>query len=189
MFSFWGWVGRTALAYSGVRVAVMSDTLRAATAPSEMCEAADWLRSRHPWVDQLARRITGLTEAGHDGAWGDWLDELAGAVTDCADHAVAWREYEARCREPAGEGAYVAWLDAGPGNTARGSAFAVMSGEEQRLVRLVATLSPTSRVAWSVCDVAFDERGAAVLQDWAADRARPAAGLAVPDLDRRVGSF
>ena len=56
--------------------------------------------------------------------------------------------------------------DAGPSNTARGTAFAVMSGGEQRLVRLMATLCPSTRVAWSVSDVGFDERGAAVLHDW-----------------------
>lgn len=60
----------------------------------------------------------------------------------------------------------MAWLDAGPSNTARGAAFGVMSGGEQRMVRLVATLCPSTRVPWSVGDVEFDERGAAVLQDW-----------------------
>ena len=111
---------------------------------------------------------SGLTCRVKSEGWagGGWLDELAGAVTDCADHAQAWREYEVRHREPADQGAYVAWVDAGPTNTARGAAFAVMSGGEQRLVRLVATLCPSVRVAWSVSDVGFDERGAAVLQDW-----------------------
>lgn len=51
-------------------------------------------------------------------------------------------------------------------NTARGAAFAVISGGEQRLVRLVATLFPQARVAWSVSDVGFDEGGAPVLRDW-----------------------
>ncbi len=41
-----------------------------------------------------------------------------------------------------------------------------MSGGEQRLVRLVATLCPSTRVAWSVSDIGFDERGVAVLHDW-----------------------
>ncbi len=60
----------------------------------------------------------------------------------------------------------MAWLNAGPANTARGTAFAVISGGQQRRVRLVATLCPQVRVAWSVSDIGFDERGAAVLHDW-----------------------
>ena len=112
-------------------VALMSTT-NSVKVPTEPNEAADWLRARHQCVDQLASRIAGDAE--------DWLDELVGAVADCVEHAQAWWEYERRHREPRGEGAYVAWLDAGPSNTARGSASAVMSGGEQRMVRLVATL-------------------------------------------------
>jgi hypothetical protein len=138
-------------------VALMSTT-SSVEVPTAPYEAADWLRARHQWVDQLAGRIAGDAE--------DWLDELAGAVADCVEHAQAWREYERRHREPMDEGAYVAWLDTGPSNTARGAAFAVMSGGEQRMVRLVATLCPRTRVPWSVGDIGFDERGAAVLDDW-----------------------
>ena len=126
--------------------------------PTAPYEAADWLRARYPWVDQLAGRIAGDAEG--------WLDGLAGAVADGVANAHAWREYERRHREPMDEGAYEAWLDAGPSNTARGAAFAVMSGGEQRMVRLVATLCPRTRVPWSVGDIGFDERGAAVLDDW-----------------------
>jgi hypothetical protein len=121
-------------------------------------EAARWLRRRHRWVDELVGRIETGTE--------DWLDDVAGAVRDCVEHAAAWREYERVHPEPFDEGAYVAWVDAGPSNTARGQAFAVMSSGEQRLVRLVATLCPMSQVPWSVSELGFDERGAAVLADW-----------------------
>lgn len=41
-----------------------------------------------------------------------------------------------------------------------------MSGGEQRLVRMVATLCPRTGVAWSASDIGFDERGAAGLHDW-----------------------
>ena len=143
--------------HAGVMVAAMSTT-STVEVPTEPYEAADWLRARHQWVDQLAGRIAGDAE--------DWLDELAGAVADGVEHAQAWRDYEQRHREPLDEGAYVAWLDAGPSNTARGAAFAVMSAGEQRMVRLVATLCPRPRAPWSVGDIGFDERGAAVLDDW-----------------------
>jgi hypothetical protein len=164
----WGWVCRADVAHPGGKVALMSGMLLSVEAPCEVYAAADWLRSRHPWVDQLVRRIVGAgdDDSGQGWAGGDWLDELAGAVNDGADHAAAWREYAARHRAPDGERAYVAWVDAGPAISVRGAAFAVMSGGEQRLVRLVATLCPSTRVAWSVSDVGFDERGAAVLRDW-----------------------
>ena len=59
-------------------------------------EAADWLRSRHLWVDQLARRIAGSGDigdgdSGHDWAGGDRLDELAGAVNGRAASVVPGR--------------------------------------------------------------------------------------------------
>ena len=60
----------------------------------------------------------------------------------------------------------MAWVDAEPSNTPRGQAFAVMSSGEQRLIRLVATLCPATRVPLSVDEIRFDERGAAVLADW-----------------------
>lgn len=136
----------------------MSEPVTSVEVPAGGYEAAEWLRARHRWVDELARRVAGSGE--------DWLDELAGAVTDCVEHGQAWQVYEARHREPSDERAHEVWLNAGPSNTARGSAFAVMSGGEQRLVRLVATLCPRTQVPWSVSDIGFDERGAAVLQDW-----------------------
>lgn len=136
----------------------MSELVTSVEIPTGGYEAADWLRTRHQWVDQLAHRIAGSEE--------NWLNELAGAITDSVEHAQAWREYESMHREPSDEGAYQGWLAVGPSNTMRGSAFAVMSSGEQRLVRLVATLCPRTRVPWSVSDIGFDERGAAVLQDW-----------------------
>jgi hypothetical protein len=126
--------------------------------PRKAYQAADWLRARHRWVDQLAGRVAGDGE--------NWLDELAGAVADCVDHAPAWREYEVRHREPLDENAHETWLNAGPSKSARGAAFAVMSAGEQRVVRLVATLCLETRVPWSVADIGSDERGAAVPQDW-----------------------
>jgi hypothetical protein len=79
------------------------DTLLTVDARAEVNEAAGWLPSRHPWVDWLARRISVSGDSGdrdgvHDWAGGDRLDELAGAVNDCADHAAVWRPYEARHR-------------------------------------------------------------------------------------------
>jgi hypothetical protein len=136
----------------------MTDWLALDDVPAGGYEAARWLRVRHRWVDELVGRIETGTQ--------DWLDDLAGAITDCAENAAAWREYERAHPEPFSEGAYVAWLDAGPSNTTRGRTFAVMSSGEQRLVRLVATLCPATRVPWSVAEIEFDERGAAVLADW-----------------------
>ncbi|RIQ11123.1 hypothetical protein [Jiangella rhizosphaerae] len=41
-----------------------------------------------------------------------------------------------------------------------------MSSGEKNLIRLLATLG--GRAAWSLLDVSFDQRGAAVLADWLA---------------------
>ncbi len=117
----------------------MSVSVALGDVPAGGYEAARWLRCRHRWVNELVARI----ETGT----GDWLDDLAGAVFDGVGHAAAWREYERADPEPLNEGAYVRWVDAGPSNMARGQAFAVMSGGEQRLVRLVATLCPATRGA------------------------------------------
>lgn len=57
-------------------------------------------------------------------------------------------------------------LDCEKPPTTAAAAFAVMASAEQRLVRLMATFCPRVRVAWSVSDIGFDERGAAVLHDW-----------------------
>jgi len=140
--------------------------------PTNTYQAAAWLRERHPWLDQLVRRIAGNSE--------DWLDEIAGAVLDLANNAEAWDRYELHHPEPGGddERAWEAWQAAGPEHSAHCEAFAVMSSGEQRVIRLVATLAQVyegdygrqrlRRVPWSVQDISFDERGAAILADWLA---------------------
>ena len=127
--------------------------------------AADWLRRRHPRVAELVARV-----AGRDTE--DWVDELARAIGDCVENNRAWDAYERVHRAPDDNEAWEAWHAAGPENTGRGSAFAVMSSGEQNLVRLVATLARGSsvgdaqRVPWSVHDISFDQSGAAVVLDW-----------------------
>ena len=65
-----GW-GPVDGSHAGVMVAAMNTT-STVEVPTAPYEAADWLRARHQWVDQLAGRIAGDAE--------DRLDELAGAV-------------------------------------------------------------------------------------------------------------
>lgn len=152
----------------------MSDT---DVVPTNLYAAADWLRGRHPWLDQIALRIAGHSE--------EWLDELAGAILDCIEHGEAWNQYEREHPKPRDrddEAAYDRWENAAPKNTPRGRAYAVMSGGEARMVRLVATLANVRgedsvgggeyyryqrRVPWSVHDVSgWDDRGVAILEDW-----------------------
>lgn len=52
------------------------------TPSSNPHQCANWLRFRHPWVDQLVRRSAGGTD--------DWLDEAAGAVLDTVGNGQAW---------------------------------------------------------------------------------------------------
>ncbi|TDE12626.1 hypothetical protein [Jiangella asiatica] len=123
--------------------------------------AADWLAARHAWVRQLAERIAGPLD--HDV---NWPDTIAQAVRDCEANQAAWAEYERRRRAPEDDAAYARWEANGPTSTPEAHAFGVMSSGEKNLIRLVATLA--GRTAWSLTDVSFDQRGAAVLADWLA---------------------
>lgn len=104
--------------------------------PTNLYPAADWLRYRHPFLDDLVRRVAGDLD--------DWLDEIAGAVFDTVDNGAAWQRYgrdHPAPTDPDDEDAYYRWEDLGPKNTSRGNAYAVMSSGEERTVRLVATLA------------------------------------------------
>lgn len=130
-------------------------------------------RSLPPSMRSLPARIRLLTGfAGVTRGWTSWRPgSTAGAVLDCAEQHRAWAAYAVRVPAPAdrdGDQAFDRWEAAGPVNTPRGSAFAVMSSGEQRLVRLVATLCPRVRVPWSVDEIGFDHHSAAVLADWLA---------------------
>lgn len=132
---------------------------------SNLYEAADWLRSRHPLVDQLVTLIAGDTD--------DWLDEIAGAILDTIDHGEEWEQYEQehpKPRDPNDETAHDRWDKAGPKITPRGHAYAVMTGEEAQVVRLIATLANSAyqrRVPWSAHDLSgWDDHGAAIFNDW-----------------------
>ena len=137
---------------------------------TQLHRAAEWLRARHQWLDRLVTRIAGDTD--------DWLHEVAGAILDTVDNGEAWERYERQHPEPPDrddESAYYRWEEAGPKNTDRGSAFAVMSGGEVRVVRLIATLANVRgldamcqrRVPRTAHDVGgWDERGQAIFTDW-----------------------
>ncbi|WP_426519616.1 hypothetical protein ACPPVQ_05970 [Diaminobutyricibacter sp. McL0618] len=123
--------------------------------------AADWIAERHEWLRQLVARIVlGGTSAD------DWLDQLVDAVIGFEEHELAWLEYERQHPAPRPESQYDAWFAAGPVATPGVQAFGLMSSGEKNLIRLVATLG--GRVPWSVRDVSFDQRGAALLSDWLA---------------------
>jgi len=146
------------------------------TPPTNLYQAANWLRERHPWAGQLVRRIAGDTE--------DWLEEVAGAILDTAENGEAWERYEQHNPPPRDrddEAAHDRWEEAGPKNTGRGSAYAAMSGGEVRVIRLIATLANVRgedyiggeyrqyqrRVPWSAHDLGgWDDRGVAVFNDW-----------------------
>ena len=53
--------------------------------PQNLYQAADWLRARHPFLDELVRRIAGDSQ--------EWLDEVAGAILDTVDNGAAWVLY------------------------------------------------------------------------------------------------
>lgn len=131
---------------------------------SDPYEAGDWLLSRHDWARYLVSRVvlSGLDRP-------HWLDQLADAYTDLTAHEAAWARYEATHREPgqyASDAEWDAWQAAGPEPTDAAHALVVMSGGEQRMCRLIATLHPTHRGTWHLADLQLDERGAAFFLDW-----------------------
>lgn len=132
---------------------------------SDPYEAADWLLSRHDWPRALVARVVLPSEDQPH-----WLDQLADAYTDLTAHEAAWARYEATHRQPgtyATDADWDAWQAAGPRPSDAAHALAVMSGGEQRMCRLIATLHPTDRThGWHLADLQFDERGAAFFLDW-----------------------
>ena len=145
--------------------------------PQNLYQAADWLRARHPFLDELVRRIAGDSQ--------EWLDEVAGAILDTVDNGAAWVKYGQEHRAPTGddEDAYYRWEESGPENSPRGCAYAVMSGGEGRVIQLVATFANLREdgyapgtyeytsyqrfVPWSAHNLGgWDERGAAIFNDW-----------------------
>lgn len=134
---------------------------------SDPYTAADWLMARHDWPRHLVNRVV---LPGEDPP--HWLDQLADAYADLDAHATAWAAYEATHRQPgtyASDAEWDAWEAAGPQQSGAARALGVMSGGEQRVCRLVATLHPTHRAAgWHLADLQLDERGVAFFLDWTA---------------------
>lgn len=152
-------------------------TTPADTPPTNTYQAADWIVKRHPWGREMVERVVGPlgdVDANHG-----WLNDLAQAVLDHAEHLEEWRRYKDRTPPPyepddsdarkyrAWEREYDAWEAAGPKPTPGAAAYGPMSSGERRIVRLIATLSRQG-VNWCVGDIDFDQRGARILLDWMA---------------------
>lgn len=133
--------------------------------PSNSYQAADWLLTRHPWARQNVERVIGRDPLADDEY--DWLEALADAWTAAQEHDAAWADYTRRTREPRDDDAWEVWHSAGPQASPAVHQLGVMSSGEKRMARLVATLHPTKRPAWSLSDLdGLDERGEAVVLDW-----------------------
>ncbi|WP_125775355.1 hypothetical protein [Antribacter gilvus] len=138
--------------------------------PTDPYQAADWLVNRHEWARQLVARVIpgGTTDP-------DWLDHYAHAFAAYEDHATAWKTYRAThwISDYATDTEYDAWQAAGPQAPPAAASLGAMSSGEARMCRLIATLHPAQRVAWSLADVDFDARGIAFFADLAAVAMRP----------------
>lgn len=135
------------------------------TPPRDTYEAAAWLRRRHAWLDTLLTRVTG--PSGDE--YAAWLDELVDAFNDIAVTDEAWQGYQRSHPEPQDENAWETWQAAGPQlRTPAAEALAPMSGGEIRMLRLLTTFGtgPRCSAGWRIDDVDFDDRGAAVVEDW-----------------------
>jgi len=143
--------------------------------PSNPYQAAAWLRSRHQWLDQLVTRVCGPDDGSERGS--EWVEAIVGGFNDIYETGLRWEEYERTTPEPRDrddDNAFYRWQDAGPQYaTDAAKAMAPMSSGELRVLRLVTTLSRDGygqrcRTGWLVDDVDFDERGAAIVEDWIA---------------------
>lgn len=70
-------------------------------APADTYRAAAWLRSRHPWLDELLTRVTGPAETDED--YAAWLDELVEGFNELpqgpfAAHSEGWWKPTTRCQ-------------------------------------------------------------------------------------------
>lgn len=138
-------------------------------------EAVVWLRRRHEWLNELMTRAVGLDDGREDGS--EWVEMIVEGFNDLYRLDERWAEYERRNRRPgydAPESEVNRWYDNAPKcETATGRAIGPMSSGEVRMLRLITTLGRANtdsrcRNGWVVDDVDFDERGAAVVEDWIA---------------------
>lgn len=130
-------------------------------------EAAAWLRSRHPWLDQLLTRCVGSNAATPERT--DWLDELVDAFNEITELDRQWEAYELVHPEPSDLDAQRRWVEAGPRLTSAAAVcIAPMSSGEVQMLRLLVTLNPRVRAqaGWRLDDIDFDDRGVAVVRDW-----------------------
>lgn len=140
-------------------------------APANPYQAAAWLRRRHRWLDELVTRVDG-PPGDPDNGYG-WVQVIVAGFNDIAETGERWEEYERTHRPPEDDDAFYRWQDAGPQYaTYAAKAMAPMSSGELRVLRLMTTLSrdrsTRCRTGWIVDDVDFDERGAAIVEDWIA---------------------
>jgi len=141
-------------------------------APSNPYQAAAWLRRRHRWLDELVTRVDGPPGDPENGY--GWVEVIVAGFNDIYETGLRWEEYERNTPEPRDrddDNAFYRWQDAGPQYaTYAAKAMAPMSSGELRVLRLVTTLSrdmgQRCRTGWLVDDVDFDERGAAIVEDW-----------------------
>ena len=144
------------------------------TPPRDPYAAAVWLRRRHSWLDELMTRAVGPDDGRDDGY--EWVEQIIAGFNDLETLNQRWDEYERRNRRPDGhdEAAIDRWYDAAPKcETRAGRAIGPMSGGEVRMLRLLTTLGRDvnenrCRQGWTIQDVDFDARGAAVMEDWIA---------------------
>lgn len=113
--------------------------------------SATWLLGRHPQLAQLADRV-GIVSRDSDGDLDVDLEALAEAFVALDANRAAWADYEYRSPAPEDDREYDAWQAAGPQAPPIVRSIGVMSGGEVRMLRLLAVLSPTTRVPLHVGD-------------------------------------
>jgi hypothetical protein len=137
-------------------------------APSNPYQAAVWLRQRHPWLDELVTRVCGPD--AETGRGSEWVEAITAGFNDIDDTNDRWADYERRNPAPRDDDAFYRWQDNGPQYaTDAAKAMAPMSSGERRVLRLITTLNHSGqrcKQGWLVDDVDFDDRGAAIVEDW-----------------------